>query len=106
MSFVTVYRPTVTTTAGGTTTSIFDTSDAYALLINTETTMTSSSALIQTCHTSSGTFVTLQSAGSNVEIFSQKGLVLYPVPFKWAKIVCAAAEAADVTFRIQEVIGV
>lgn len=106
INYHTVTRPTVTTTAGGTTTTDFDVSDCYSLLIATASTLTSTSCYIQVSPTSSAgsTYYSLYSGGARVELLPESAMELTPIDFKRAKIVHPSAEAAAVAWVMSQTI--
>lgn len=98
--------PSMTTTSGGTISSVirqFD--DAWALTIYSPATLTSTSVTIDVEPTDTGTsFVTLQSGGTDVVMVAGKATVISPVPFMQMRVVCGAAEGATRTFRVTKTI--
>ena len=106
MPLALVGMPSMTTTSGGTTSSVirqFD--DAWALTIYLPTTLTSTSVTIDVEPSSTGTsFVTLQSGGTDVVMVAGRATVISPVPFSQMRVVCGAAEGADRTFRVTKTI--
>lgn len=106
LNWHTITRPSVATSAAGTTTTDFDTTDAYSMLIATASTLTSTSCTIQVSPTSSAgsVYYTLYSGGAKVELLPASALELTPIDFKRAKIVHSAAEAATVTWVISQTV--
>lgn len=105
MPLALVGMPNMTTTSGGTTSSLirqFD--DAWALTIYSPV-VTSTSVTIEVEPTSTGaSFVTLQSGGTDVVIAGEKATVLSPVPFLQMRMVSSGVEGAERIFRVTKTI--
>lgn len=98
--------PSMTTTAGGTTSNaVGGLDDAWGLTIYAPATLTSTAVGVFVEPTDTGTsFFALQSGGVDVVFAAGKATVISPVPFRQIRVVTTAAEGSARTFVITKAI--